>query len=109
MASSKSVSTTARVALALVLLAMLAIGCSAAVETSGDPTPDVEQVDGGAGAASMPTPVDRACTAAEQGYVSAAGLSLTESGCTEVVNNSGISGGRAWCCAGRFAAGTTEP
>lgn len=84
--------------LALVLFAMLAVGCSGAVDPSGDRTPDAGQVDGSAGAASVPTPVDRTCGAGEQGYVSAFDLSLTGYDCTEVINRSGIPGGRSWCC-----------
>jgi len=41
-------------------------------------------------------PVDRACTADERGYVTAAVLALDD--CTEIVNRSGVVGGRVWCC-----------
>ena len=62
-----------------------------------DTAPDAEQ-GGAAGAASMPTPEDRACVAGEQGSVTSPGLSLTGYGCTEVINRSGIPGARSWCC-----------
>jgi len=96
----------------LVLLALaLCVGCSAAVDTSGDTTLDPEQVDGGAGvaSASVSTLVDRACVAGEEGLVTPFGLSLTESGCTERLNTSGIPGGRSWCCpSGTIPADTTD-
>ena len=77
-------------------LALWLVGCSGAVD-SGNTTPDAEQ-GGDAGTASMPAPVDRACVTGEEAFVSPFGLSLTGYGCTEVVNQSGIPGARAWCC-----------
>gem|GEM_PF-6574532 len=77
------------------LVCVVLLGCGG----SGDSTPSPEPVaDGDAGASPMPAPVDRACVTGEQGYVTAFALSLTSYGCTEVVNRSGIAGGRSWCC-----------
>lgn len=91
----------------LALLALALVGCGSAVDSSGDPTPNAEQGDGDAGSEPMPPPVDRACVAGEQGYVTGFGLLLSGYGCTEVVNRSGIDGGRSWCCpSGMFATDT---
>jgi len=74
---------------ALALAVLLSVGCSGAESSDGE---------GCAGAAPMPALVDRACVAGEQGNVTGYGLSLTGEGCTEVVNRSGITGARSWCC-----------
>jgi hypothetical protein len=94
------------VALVLTLL-MLLTACGASGGSPGDTTPDAEE-GGDAGAPSMPAPVDRACVMGEEGLVTAAGLSLAGYGCTEVVNRSGIAGGRSWCCpSGKIEPGDT--
>lgn len=90
--------------LALLALVIL-VGCGSTVDPCGDTSPNAEEAGGDAGLS--PAPVDRACVPGEQGNVTGFALSLAGYGCTEIVNRSGITGGRSWCCpSGTFATDT---
>jgi hypothetical protein len=92
MSDSIRMTWAALVTIAVCLVALCGTqGCAVAV--TGEPAP--------AHITDQPEPSTlplRLCYSDETGSVTQPGLDLTEYGCEEVQNQSGIPGGRAWCC-----------